>query len=27
VVHDTKTPDDLVATETTYKTVLIYNFN
>ncbi len=26
VVHDTKTPDDLVATETTYKTVLIYNF-
>lgn len=26
VVHDTKTPDDVVATETTYKTVLIYNF-
>lgn len=26
VVHDTRTPDEVVATETTYKTVLIYNF-
>lgn len=26
VVHDTNPPDDVVATETTYKTVLIYNF-